>query len=258
MNNNDLKVVLEVEKESANHENEMFYRYRVGDFRLWFSQDQENGNIYSVGLAEDGDKFKDFEMYVLEHEDEHGGYYPNQFNIRPKSYGMATGDAREFMGKMEQACAVLDTVENFFKNSKHYELYCKGHGIEVEKNCDNLSQIECEMISRKALMEDIEAYFGCSRNGVDENCRKVWNIIANYNLQDGDLVSREGMLDAVLDEFGCDLAYYGRDLQFFQDAIVGVPAASANRLDDLICNAESQKFDKVERFGLSKTDGLDR
>lgn len=242
MNNKDLKVVLEVEKESANHENEMFYRYRVGDFKLWFTQDQGDGNIYSVGFAEDGDKFKDFEMYIFAHEEGRDGYFPNEFEIRPRSYGMATGDARAFMEKMEQACKVLDTVEEFFKNSKHYELYADKHGIEFEK-----VEVQDELIRRSDLMDAVLAHFDGRWEAVDDDCRKVWNVIVNYDLHSGDLVNREGLLNAVLDEFGCDLAYYGRDLQFFQDAIIGIPAASANRLDDLICNAESQKFGVSEK-----------
>lgn len=240
MSKNDLKVVLEVEKESSSviDQNAMFYRYRIGDFKLWFSQDNDSGNIFSVGLREEGKELEDFEVNVYCNEEgrkeKHVGYYPNEFKVRPRSYPMTTDEAQAFMVKMKKACAVLDTVEDFFKNSKHYERYAQAHGLESK------ADIEDELISRKALMEDIEAYFGCSRNGIDEDCRKVWSIIANYNLQDGDLVSREGLLSAVLDEFGCDLAYYGRDLQFFQDAIVGIPAASKGKVDELIADASQR------------------
>lgn len=126
MSKNALAVVLEVEKESANHENEMFYRYRIGDFKLWFSQ-ADNGNIYSVGFVEDGDELKDFDLHVYADEYGRGGYYPNVFEIRLRSCAMTTSEVRDYMVKAEKACAVLDTVENFFKTSKHFELYAKFH-----------------------------------------------------------------------------------------------------------------------------------
>lgn len=380
MSNQKLDAVLDVEKESANYDHEMFYRYRVGDFKLWFSQDQENGNIYSVGFVEDGDRLKDFELRISANEYGRDGYYPNKFEIRPRSYGMATGDAREFMAKMEQACRVLDAVEAFFKNSKHYALYAEKHGIEVPKGqelarvngdfptleeirrdyrelmgiigdvktiaqarevaekygiqveinacqIDNFEQysfdsdiefisysaygclrdiydylyvdrvikfdvqnnvlgyhfpfeiteddlteenyrawvdsarkqaglgveekraeIPDEVISRKGLLAEIQAHFGCDSQGLDEDCRSVWSVIENYDLQSGDLISRNDLLNAVQDVVGCDLAYYGRDLQFFQDAIVGVPAASKGNLDALISDAE-QKYS-----GMNKDD----
>lgn len=123
----DLKVVLDVEKESPCRENEMFYRYLVGDFKLWFSQDMESGNIYSVGFKENGEALKDFELNIYADENKHGGYYPKVFQIRPRSYPMTTGDGWEFMTNMKKACKVLDAVEEFFATSKHYELFAKHH-----------------------------------------------------------------------------------------------------------------------------------
>lgn len=131
MASQNLKVVLEIEKEAPKEStydyNGMFYRYAVGDFKLWFSQDIETGNIYSVGFKENGDVLKDFDLHIYADEDKQGGYYPNVFQIRPRSYPMTTGDAWEFMVKMKQACRLLDAVEEFFANSKHYELYAKYH-----------------------------------------------------------------------------------------------------------------------------------
>ena len=126
MSEHELSVVLEVEKESPYRENEMFYRYAVGAFKLWFSQ-ADDGNIYSVGFKRNGDEFKDFELLIYADEDKCGGYYPNVFEIRPLSYPMTTSDAWEFMVKMKKACRVLDAVEEFFATSKHCELYAKYH-----------------------------------------------------------------------------------------------------------------------------------
>lgn len=128
MGKNKLEVVLEVEKESPYRENEMFYRYLVGEFKLWFSQ-ADDGNIYTVGFMENGDALKDFELHIYADEDKRGGYYPNVFQIRPRSYPMATMDAWDYMANMKKACRVLDTVEEFFATSKHHELYVKHHPL---------------------------------------------------------------------------------------------------------------------------------
>lgn len=298
MQKSNLAVVLEVEKkgtgELSRNGNEMFYRYAIGDFKLWFSQDMDSGNIYSVGLREDGSELADFELRVYANEEGRGGYFPNDFVIRPRSQPMSTDDARAFMRKFEKACMVLDAVEAFFESSKHYALYAKCHrigekSIKVEafkdtggaalysqvypvrsqadaltifkaqhpeyKGCilvaedvydiDAPTEIkkEDEMISREAVMGDILAYFGRNNrtwDSLSEDCKRAWNVIEGYASSDGDLVSREGLLDAVLDQFGCDLAYLGADLQFMQEAIQCIPAASDNLVVELISDAKSR------------------
>lgn len=41
------------------------------------------------------------------------------------------------------------------------------------------------------------------------------------------LIYKEDLLETVLNHFGCDLAYYGKDLQFCQEAIDMAPAVDA-------------------------------
>ena len=171
------KVVLEVEKESPSDNNGMFYRYSIGDFKLWFSQ-AENGNIYSVGFVEDGDEFKDFDLSVYANEEartkEGVGYYPNEFKIRPRSYPMTTGDAWEFMVKMKKACRLLDAVEEFFSTSKHYKLYAQYHysgekSIQVEAFpakggdvlCSQVYPVQSQDEALKMFREEHPEYSGC-------------------------------------------------------------------------------------------------
>lgn len=119
----DLTVKLELEKETDGQANEMFYRYAIADFKLWFAQNIENGNIYSVGLRQNAEVLMDFELNVYANEEKRGGYYPNEFTLRGRSSAMSTDDARKYMRDMEKACAILDKVEEFFKTSKHFEIY---------------------------------------------------------------------------------------------------------------------------------------
>ena len=41
-----------------------------------------------------------------------------------------------------------------------------------------------------------------------------------------ELICREVLLDEVLNHFGVDLAYFGEDLQFVQEAIEGAPTVT--------------------------------
>ena len=41
------------------------------------------------------------------------------------------------------------------------------------------------------------------------------------------LIYKEDLLETVLNHFGCDLVYYGKDLQFCQEAIDMAPAVDA-------------------------------
>lgn len=178
MSKNHLAVVLDVERESTNQKNEMFYRYLVGDFVLWFSQDMDGGNIFSVGLREQGKELEDFEINVYckeeGREEKHVGYYPNEFQVRPRSYPMTTQDAYEFMVKMRKACRILDTVEEFFATSKHYELYAKHHfsgekSVKVEAYpakggdalCAQTYPVEAQDEALKMFREEHPEYKGC-------------------------------------------------------------------------------------------------
>ena len=293
MSRNDLKVVLEIEKKSPSDENGMFYRYAIGNFKLWFSQDMETGNIYSVGFKENGDALKDFELHIFADEDKQGGYYPNQFLIRPRSYPMTTQDAWEFMQNLKKACRVLDAVEEFFASSRHYALYAEHHfagekSIKVEafpgkggdavysqvypvqgqdealkmfreehpeyKGCiltaeyvysehaPAVEKKEDKLISREALMDDILAHLGrsCQRwDSLSADWKNAWSVIVNYRLEDGDLVSREGLLNAVLGEMGCDGAYLGAEWQLLQEAIRFAPAAE-RPLEEKLADAQER------------------
>ena len=46
------------------------------------------------------------------------------------------------------------------------------------------------------------------------------------------LIYKEDLLDSLLDHFGCDLAYFGEDLQFCQEAIDMAPAVDAVEVAD--------------------------
>ena len=90
---------------------------------------------------------------------------------------------------------------------------------------------DADLISRSALLKEIQEHFA-GYSFLSDNCQEACDIINSFDtLEDGDLVNRGKLLNAVLDHFGCDLAYYGSDLQFFQEAIEFIPAVASNDVE---------------------------
>ena len=110
-----LKITPELVKPSEDGK-EVFYRYGIGDtHKMWFTQDQDNGNIYSVSLtAKDGVK-DDFEYYVSDEKLDF--FYPNRFVLRGPSRNMTVHEAGEFIEQMKVAQDLIWTVQNFFERT---------------------------------------------------------------------------------------------------------------------------------------------
>lgn len=63
-----------------------------------------------------------------------------------------------------------------------------------------------------------------------------------------ELVSREALLNEVLNHFGVDLAYYGRDLQFVQECIALIPPVTdTETLRDFV-EGKWVESEKVQNF----------
>ena len=58
-----MEVKLELKKEGK--ANEVFYRYRIGGFKMCFTQNVRSGDIFTVSVATDDKKYEDFDLYVL-------------------------------------------------------------------------------------------------------------------------------------------------------------------------------------------------
>ena len=101
---------------------EIFYRYGIGDtHKMWFTQNQDNGNIYSVSLtAKDGIK-DEFEYYVTDEKMDF--FYPNHFVLRGPSRNMTVHEAGEFIEQMKFAQDLIWSVQNFFERGFHAVKY---------------------------------------------------------------------------------------------------------------------------------------
>lgn len=266
MEKEKLKVVLErtiapseMEKEwgrSWGHTEEEGYLYRIGDFRLHFSQNVRNGDIY--GYAELLGPSENVECYITCSKELEGVSYPTDFRVepRPGSSRMDIGEARELARDLARACDVMEAVKDFFENSKHYELYCKGHGIE-EKNVE----VRDELISREALLGKILS----RREGMPtslglwlgDDFKKVFRFIVSYRPEDGRLVGRDGLMAAFQEAFGHDADLSRENFGYAQEAICFAPVVSEGQLDDLTAGIESNHSEKYVPYLVNEVDFID-
>ncbi len=114
-----IKPVLDIEEMDDNGDT-TFYAYNFNNWRLWFTQ-YNNGHIYSVSVAKQGEQY----LGVSVTSDRIGGWYPNRFLVSANHTSKTTGDMRAYLNDLQEACDVIDSIEHFLYNSKHYELYCR-------------------------------------------------------------------------------------------------------------------------------------
>ena len=87
-----------------------------------------------------------------------------------------------------------------------------------------------DLISWDSLMRTIHHYFGSDWNALDDDCQRAYKIVRHYpSAEENDLIVRGELMDSLLAGFGCDLAYYGGQLRFFQEAVAFAPAVIAEQ-----------------------------
>ena len=131
------KIILELKKQDDNRPDEVFYRYRCGRYTFWFTQYQDNGKkthsqncmgcIFKVSVASDSNG--DFELQIDEPIGEDRGY-PTRFRISGLDYSVNLEDIESFTSRLLYAKEYLKTIEDFFFNSDHYELFKKRTQLE--------------------------------------------------------------------------------------------------------------------------------
>ncbi len=103
-------------------EDSQFYRYSVGDYRVWFSQKNDNGNIYSVSISPQKGACSEFELYAIDRTMDR--FYPDEFTITGHCPHMNTEQAEQYIAGMQRALECLDAIKELFLTGQHYELYC--------------------------------------------------------------------------------------------------------------------------------------
>ena len=110
-----MEVKLEKKEEKGN---EVFYRYRIGSYKMWFVQNVRSGDIFTVSTATSDKEYEDFDLYVVAY-DEGDRWYPVEFKLRGFSPRMTTAEAALYAKRMTEVCVVLDAIQNFFETSFH-------------------------------------------------------------------------------------------------------------------------------------------
>lgn len=128
---------LELEEMDDNEET-TFYAYNFNDWKVWFTQ-HDNGRIYSVSVAKQGEQY--FGTSIA--SDKIGGWYPNRFLVSANHNSKNTADMRAYLNELKEACDMMDSIEYFLYNSKHYELYCRQQVIDTLEKA-NLGDYDLE------------------------------------------------------------------------------------------------------------------
>lgn len=129
-----LKPILELCTTENCSPNEVFYRYRVGHYIVWFVQHQDNGKtelhqntvgcIFQVHIQLD-EGANGFPLKVFESIGTGKGY-PNTFEIDTHAVdSVQVGNYIQFMLDMEYSKNCLAEIVNLFLLSSHYQLFKK-------------------------------------------------------------------------------------------------------------------------------------
>ena len=124
-----MEKILELKKEQE--DNIIFYRYKVGTYKVWFEQYQDNGKkqknqnllgcIFSVSVRNE-DNEKGFNILVKERLGEFKGF-PDEFQCDDIPHTINMDDLSAFIQKMLYTEEHLGAIKDLFYNSKHYELF---------------------------------------------------------------------------------------------------------------------------------------
>lgn len=126
-----IKPILELHIADA-HDDEQFYRYCVGDYRVWFSQKNDNGNIYSVSIAPQKGVTTDFELYAIDRTMDR--FYPDEFTITGHCPRLSIEQGQQYIVAMQRALDCLEAIKTLFLSGPHYELYCMCRVEEAFRN----------------------------------------------------------------------------------------------------------------------------
>ena len=144
-----IETILELKTTDNCQPHEIFYRYRVGSYTLWFTQHQDNGKtdqrqnlkgcIFQVHVALDDD-VNAFPLRVS-HTIGHNEGYPDVFEIDNRSVSsVQLKDYETFIEAMEYSKHCLGEIMNLFFLSDHHRLFTQRALLNVHKSDTENSQ----------------------------------------------------------------------------------------------------------------------
>ena len=118
-----MDIRLEVKKPIEN--NEMFYKYNIDNNLVWFSQKNDNGNIYSIYIKLK-ENFENFEIYIV--SDESTNYFPKEYIVDSVHITFNSKTTMEYqVEKIKYLEKIATEIMNIFKLQEHYDLWFKNH-----------------------------------------------------------------------------------------------------------------------------------
>lgn len=123
-----LKAILELTKE--NEGDDIFYRYNIDGTKVWFMQQQDNGNIYTVSIRP-GDEFDDIVEFYMQDDYHSDVYYPLGIEICTRQR-LTLKQMDEYIDLMQHTKEVATAIMNIFESGIHKECYDKFHKEMVE------------------------------------------------------------------------------------------------------------------------------
>lgn len=117
----------------------VFYRYVVGDFKIWFTQ-YDDGNIFGVMTAANSPSKEKFSLRAFDSNKEPNlQAYPNSFTMSCNNSLMSIEQTAQYIKETQEALDCLESIKELFFQGPHFELYCKKaiENILEHTNLDN-------------------------------------------------------------------------------------------------------------------------
>lgn len=168
---------------------EIFYRYGINDtHKLWFTQMQDSGNIYSVSISAKQGLVDEFEYYASGATND--DFYPNRFVLRGPSRNMTVEETGRFITELQNAQTMLLGVQRFFETGVHalkYLAECAKHAIAkvhlgdydlegVEFTHDDACAIAQRVLAGEQLDTVVHQYMLETRVLLDEGLEELDDI----------------------------------------------------------------------------------
>ena len=138
-------------------ENDVFYRYNIDGNLVWFSQDQDRGNIYSVSVRLADSLCEYYDVWVERNDDR--PFYPNDITIEIKRAKIKTEDIGRVVADIHYIKKLSDMIMSIFETKEHYDLWYEHHKSDVvDKHKDH----HCECCGKYIEQEHLKVCDKCA------------------------------------------------------------------------------------------------
>lgn len=145
-----MKIVLEMKQFCKDfhgqiNKDDMFYKYNIDGNLIWFSQNQSNGNIYTVYVRLRECLDENFDVWV--HCEDNRLFYPDDVIIEVNHLRLKQVEVEKIVSDINYINKLCDMIMSIFKSEEHYALWSKYN----KKNNGNYCELCGEYIGRGNL-----------------------------------------------------------------------------------------------------------